>query len=165
MYYKIAVTYMNEQYWESALKNLESAMRIQRAQPEYNFAMGKCYSELNKTKEAVVHFSNFIKSRPKNIKGWKELIKCLYKASFYDEAFSQVLNAEKSTPESALIAFYKCSILFAIGKSSKALLTLENALVKFPGKLKFLLELNPSLLQNQQVVELISRLKRNNSSR
>ncbi len=165
LYYKIACTYMNEQYWESGLKNLESAMRIQRSQPEYNFAMGKCYSELNKTKEAVIYFSNFIKSRPKNIKGWKELIKCLYKAEFYEEAFTQVLNAEKNTSENALIAFYKCSILFAMAKSSKALLTLENALEKFPGKLKYLLELNPSLLQNQQVAELISRVKRNNSSR
>lgn len=165
LYYKIACTYMNEQYWESGLKNLESAMRIQRSQPEYNFAMGKCYSELGKTKEAVIYFSNFIKSRPKSIKGWKELIKCLYKAEFYDEALTQVFNAEKNTSENALIAFYKCSILFASEKSTRALLTLENALEKFPGKLKYLLELNPALLQNQQVVDLISKAKRNNSSR
>jgi predicted Zn-dependent protease len=89
----------------------------------------------------------------------------LYKAQFYDEALTQVFNAEKNTSENALIAFYKCSILFAAGKSTRALLTLENALEKFPGKLKYLLELNPALLQNQQVVDLISKAKRNNSSR
>src|SRR5438045_9193513 len=66
LHYKIACTYMNEKHWESAVKNLEDAMRINRSQPEYNLAVAQCYVELNKIKEAVIYFSNFIKARPKN---------------------------------------------------------------------------------------------------
>ena len=36
LHYKIACTYMNEFLWESAIKNLEVAMRIHRQQPDYN---------------------------------------------------------------------------------------------------------------------------------
>ena len=37
LYYKIAGTYMQEGYWENAIKNLESAMNINRSQPDYHF--------------------------------------------------------------------------------------------------------------------------------
>src|SRR4029079_7613609 len=160
LYYKIACTYMNEKYWESAVKNLESAMRIHRTQPEYNFAIAQCYVELKKIKDAVIHFSNFIKARPKNIKGWKELIKCLYNAGFYEEALEQVYNASKNTEDKPILFFYKSAILFALGKSKEGLLQLELAMEKSPKLIKQLIELNPSLLQNQQVVDLIARYKR-----
>ena len=100
LYFKIAGTYMNEGHWGSAVKNIENAMRIQRSRPDYHFALAKCYVQLNKTKDAIIYFSNFIKSRPKNNNGWKELIKCLYDAGFYEEALQQVHNALKIPPTS-----------------------------------------------------------------
>ena len=165
LYYKIACTYMNEKYWESAVKNLESAMRIHRSQPEYNLAIAQCYVELKKIKEAVIYFSNFIKARPKNIKGWKELLKCLYNAGFYEEALEQVYNAGKNTDDKPILFFYKSAILFALGKSKEALLQLELAMEKSSKLIKQLIELNPSLLQNQQVVDVIAKYKRAKSSR
>ena len=165
LYYKIACTYMNEKYWDSAVKNLESAMRIHRSQPEYNFAIAQCYVELKKIKDAVIHFSNFIKARPKNANGWKELIKCLYNAGFYEEALEQVYNAGKNTDDKPILFFYKSAILFALGKSKEALLQLELAMERSSKLIKQLIELNPSLLQNQQVVDVIARYKRANSSR
>jgi tetratricopeptide (TPR) repeat protein len=165
LYYKIACTYMNEKYWESAVKNLESAMRIHRSQPEYNLAVAQCYVELRKIKDAVIYFSNFIKARPKNIKGWKELIKCLYNAGFFEEALEQVYNAGRNTDNKPILFFYKSAILFALGKSKEGLLQLEMAMEKSSKLIKQFIELNPSLLQNQQVVEVIARFKRANSSR
>jgi len=55
LHYKIACTYMNESNWESAIKNLEVAMRIHRMQPEYNLAMGQCCMELNRLDDAVTY--------------------------------------------------------------------------------------------------------------
>ncbi len=164
LYYKIACTYMNENYWESAVKNLESAMRIHRSQPEYNFAIAQCYVELNRTKEAVIYFSNFIKARPKNIKGWKELIRCLYNAGFYEEALEQVINAEQNTHDKPVLPYYKSVILFALGKSKEGLLQLELAIQNSLKSFKHFVELNPSLLQNQQIADLIAKYKRSKSS-
>src|SRR5665647_2662046 len=152
LHYKIACTYMNESQWESAIKNLENAMRIQRSRPDYNFALAQCYVQLNKTKDAIIYFSNFIKARPKNIKGWKELINCLYDAGFYEEALQQVHNALKNTTNKPLLIFYKTAVLFAMGKSKEALLLLELAMEKSPKMIKQLVELEPSLLQNHQAV-------------
>jgi tetratricopeptide (TPR) repeat protein len=163
LYYKIACTYMNENYWESAVKNLESAMRIHRSQPDYNFAIAQCYMELNRTKEAVIYFSNFIKARPKNVKGWKELIRCLYNAGFYEEALEQVVNAEKNTYGKPVLSYYKSVILFALGKAKEGLLQLELAIQNSLKSFKHFVELNPSLLQNQQIADLIAKYKRSRS--
>ena len=159
LHYKVACTYMNENQWESAIKNLENAMRIQRSRPDYNFALAQCYVQLDKTKDAIIYFSNFIKARPKNIKGWKELIKCLYNAGFYEEALQQVHNALKNTTNKPLLIFYKAAILFALGKSKEALLLLESAIENYPKLIKQLVDIEPSLLQNQHVVLLISKYK------
>ena len=165
LHYKIACTYMNESQWESAIKNIENAMRIQRSRPDYNFALAQCYVQLNKTKDAIIYFSNFIKARPKNIKGWKELINCLYDAGFYEEALQQVHNALKNTTNKPLLIFYKTAVLFAMGKSKEALLLLELAMEKSPKMIKQLVELEPSLLQNHQVISLIAKYKNNRSSK
>ncbi len=165
LHYKIACTYMNEGHWQSAIKNLENAMRIQRSQPDYNFALAQCYVQLNKTKEAVIHFSQFIKARPKNLKGWKELINCLFRAGFYEEALEQVDNAIQNTVDKPLLIFYSSAIFFTLGKSKEGLLQLEIGLQKDPKLIKQFIELNPSLLQNHQVVEMIAKYKRKKFSK
>ena len=159
LHYKIACTYMNEGHWDSAIKSLEAAVRIKRSDADYNFALAQCYMELNSIKEAVIYFSAFIKSRPKNIKGWKELIICLYNSGFFEEALEQVENAERIIKK-PLLLYYKTAILFQLGKSKEALIVLEQALQNNPKQLKQLIELNPSLLQKQAVVELIARYKK-----
>lgn len=160
LYFKIAGTYMNEGHWESAVKNLENAMRINKAQPDYHFALAKCYVQLKRIKDAVIHFSNFIKSRPKNANGWKELIKCLYEAEYFEEALEQVYNAQKNTHYKPLFTFYKSAVLFALGKSKEALLQLELAMQKSPALIKQFIELNPSHLQHQSIIEVIAAYKK-----
>src|SRR5215470_5213050 len=39
LYYKIACTYINEGQWNTAVKQLETALQMNRVQPEYNLAM------------------------------------------------------------------------------------------------------------------------------
>jgi len=165
LHYKIACTYMNEQQWESAIKNLESAMRIQRSRPDYSFALAQCYVQVNKIKDAIIYFSNFIKARPKNINGWKELIKCLYNARFYEEALQQVNNALKNTTGKPLLIFYKAVILFAMREPKEAVLLLDSVMKKYPKMIRQLIELEPSLLQNHHIISLIARFKHNSPSK
>jgi tetratricopeptide (TPR) repeat protein len=162
LYYKIAGTYMSEGYWDSAVKNIENAMRINKSQPDYHLALAKCYVQLDRIKDAVIHFSNFIKARPKNNNGWKELIKCLYDAEYYEEALEQVYNAQKNTNYKPLFTFYKSAILFALGKPKEGLLQLELGLQKSPALIKQFIQLNPSMLQHQSIVELIAAYKAKN---
>ena len=159
LYYKIAGTYMNEGYWESAIKNLNSAMSINKSQPDYHLSLAQCFLHLNRIKDAVIHFTYFIKARPKNVKGWKELIKCLFDAEYYEEALEQVNNAQKNTMHKPLFDYYKSAILFELGKSKEALLCLQYAMKCAPGMVRQMIQLNPSLLQNMSVVEIISAHK------
>ena len=160
LYYKIAGTYMHEGYWESAIKNLENAMNINRSQPDYHFAIAQCFVQQGQIKDAVIHFTHFIKARPKNLKGWKELIKCLYDAEYYEEALEQVYNAQKNTEFKPLFFYYKSAVLFSLGKSKEALLQLREGLQRSPGLIKQFIELDASLLQHSSVAEIISSYKK-----
>lgn len=163
LHYKIACTYMNESNWESAVNNLETALRIHRMQPEYNLAMGQCYMELNKLDDAITYFGNVVRVRPKNMNGWTELLKCLYKAEMLEEALEYANFAFEQTEGKPIFLFYKSAFLYAMGRSKEALLHLETAMSRNPRLVKKFIEINPAILQVQQVVDLIARYKKRNS--
>ncbi len=163
LYYKIACTYMNEGQWESAIKNLQIATRIHKMQPEYNLALGQCYMEQGKTEEAIQYFGNVVRSKPKNANGWLELLKCLYQANCFEEGLEYVEHAISHTNNKSIFIFYKSAFLLASGKTKEGILQLENGMSKNPKLLKKLIELNPSILQSQLVVDVIARYKRSKS--
>ena len=163
LFYKIACTYFNEGQWESCIKQLDTAMKIHKLQPEYNLLAGECKMQLGLFKDAVQYFSNVVRIRPKNTAGWEALIRCLYKAAYFDEALEQTEAALKVTNGKPLFLFYKASVLFALGKAKEGILQLEEAMRQTPKLLKKFVELNPSILQNQLVVDVVARFKRNKS--
>jgi tetratricopeptide (TPR) repeat protein len=159
LFYKIACTYFNEGHWESCIKQLDNAMKIHRMQPEYNLLMGECRMQLESFKEAIQYFSTVVRIRPRSVAGWEALIRCLYKAEY----FEQTRAALEITNGKALFIFYRSAVLFAFGKTKEAILQLERAMEKSPKLLKKFVELNPSILQNQLVVDVVARFKRNKS--
>ncbi|MBA2745382.1 MAG: tetratricopeptide repeat protein [Flavisolibacter sp.] len=161
LFYKIACTYYNEKQYGSAIKQLESALKIQRMQPEYNLLMGECKMQLNEIKEAVQYLSTAVRVRPKNIAGWEALIRCLYNAGFLSEARQQALAALSHSNGKPVFLFYLSAILFSMNKSKEALLYLEKGLSSTTRHLKKFVDLNPSILRNSQVVDLIAQYKRN----
>lgn len=163
LHYKIACTYMNESNWESAIKNLEVAMRIHKMQPEYNLAMGQCCMELNRLEDAISYLGTVVRIRPRNINGWLELLKCLYKAEMYEEALEYAGFALEQTENKPIFIFYKSAVLYALGRSKEAFLQLEEGMARNPKLVRKFIEINPAILQNQQVVDIIARFKKKRS--
>lgn len=163
LFYKIACTYFNEGQWESCLKQIDTALRIHRLQPEYNLLAGECKMQLGLYKDAVQYFTNVVGARPRNAAGWESLIRCLYKGEFFEEALEQTQAGLELTGGKPLFLFYKAAVLFSLGKTKEALLQLESAMEKAPKMLKKFVELNPSILQNQLVVDVVAKFKRNKS--
>ncbi|MES1214207.1 MAG: tetratricopeptide repeat protein [Bacteroidota bacterium] len=163
LYYKIACTYFNEGQWQSCIKQLDHALRIQRSKPEYNLLMGECKVAIGSFKEAVQYFSNVVRVRPRSTTGWEALIRCLYKAEFFEEALEQAQAALTVTKGKPLFLFYRSAALFSNGKTKEAILQLEIAMERSPRLLKKFVELNPAILQNQLVVDVIARFKRKKS--
>ncbi|MBA4167825.1 MAG: tetratricopeptide repeat protein [Chitinophagaceae bacterium] len=163
LFYKIACTYINEGHWVTGARQLQTALQMHRLQPEYNLAMGECKMQMGEYKEAIQYFSNVVAQRPKNISSWEALIRCLYTGEYYDEAMDQVAAAIKHTDNKPIFGFYLSAIYFAMGKSKEGLLQLENAMNKSPRLLKKMIDLNPAILQHQQVVDLVARYKKNRS--
>jgi tetratricopeptide (TPR) repeat protein len=160
LFYKIACTYYHEGQWASAIKQLESALRIHRSQSEYNLLMGECKLQINEVKEAIQYLLSAVKARPRNVSGWEALIRCLYQAEYYTEARQQALAALSHTNNKYVFLYYLAAILFAMNKSKEALLYLEKAMSASLKHLKKFIDLNPSILQNTQVVDVIARYKK-----
>jgi tetratricopeptide (TPR) repeat protein len=159
LFYKIACTYFNEGNWNSCMKQLEHAMKIKRLQTEYNLLMGECKIQVESFTEAVLYFSNVVRLRPRNINGWEALIRCLYKAELFEEALEKSELALSITNGKPLFFYYKTAALLALGKSKEAILQLEKGMEASPKMLKKAIELNPSMLQSQLVVDVIARFK------
>jgi tetratricopeptide (TPR) repeat protein len=157
--YKIALTYINEKKWEKAIIHLDNALRIHKNIPEYNLAMGQCVLQMGNNKDAVHYFSAAVRSRPKNVRGWKTLINCLYQCGYFEEAIQQCNAALRLTEGKPLIHFLASASLFAAGKSKEALIQLEAGLKKAPNQIKSFVEINPSILQNPQVVDLLAKYR------
>ncbi len=163
MHYKIACTYMNEGIWHNAIKSLQTALKSNAMQPDYNLALGRCYLELGNINDAVVHLGNVVRVKPKNMIGWMELLKCLYKGELYEEGLDYASVAFEQTDSKPIFVFYTSAFLFALGRSKEALIYLEHALVANAKLIKQFIEINPSLLQNQQIVELLAKYKKSKS--
>ena len=88
------------------------------------------------------------------------MIRCLYKGDFLGEAEDQVMAAISYTNSKPIFIYYLSLILFALGKSKEAILHLEKGLAIAPRLVKKFVELNPAILQNRQVVEIIARRKK-----
>jgi tetratricopeptide (TPR) repeat protein len=163
IYYKIACTYLNEGQYESAVKQLNQALRFHRMQPDYNLAMGMALVELGNYRGAVEHYANVIKSRPKNVKGWSAMLDCMLRSDMLDNADEYACAAYENTGGKTIFIFYRSAIFFALGKTRQAITQLEMGMEKSPKLIKKLIELNPKILQHPQVVDLIARYKRSKS--
>jgi tetratricopeptide (TPR) repeat protein len=160
LYYKIALTYINEGQWSSAIKPLDQALRMHRYTPEYNLAIGECYMQLQKFREAIQHFSIVVRNRPRNVGGWESLIRCLYKAGYLEEAARQCQSASHATDNKPVFSYLYSAILFAAGKHREALRHLEDGLSRAPRLLKKFIDMNPAILQNTNVVDILARYKK-----
>jgi tetratricopeptide (TPR) repeat protein len=150
---------MNEAAWLPAIKQLLTATRMFKMQPEYNLALGQCYMQLNNIEEAITYFGNVVRVRPKNINGWTELLKCMLASGMFEEGKEYADFALEQTDQKPLFYFYKSMFLFADGKHKDGMLYLEQGMAANPKLIKKFIELNPSILQHPSVVEIIARYK------
>ncbi len=165
LHYKIAGTYMSEQNWQNAIKSLNIALKFHLLQPEYNLALGRCYLAMENYDEAITFLGNVVRVRPKHTNGWIELLNCLFEAEMFEEGFEYAAMAFENTATKPIFVYYKSAFLFAAGKFQQALIYLEHALKANSKLMKKFVEINPSFLQHQQIVELLARYKKSRNTK
>ncbi len=155
--YKIALTYMSEKQWSKAENVMKNVVTTKKAFPEMHLAMGECKFQLGSYIDAIHHFGVAVKYKPKNIGAWEALIRSLYFSGNYEEAIVQSDNAFEYTDGKYIFLYYKAFALFAIGKNKEAAISMEDALSKDAKSFKKIVDINPLLLQNSIITELLSR--------
>lgn len=164
LYQKIADTYMLEGKFQLAITQLEHAIRINKHITEFYVTIGECYQYLNQFKEAAIYFGAVVKNKPRRIIGWENLIKCLVANDQLESALEQTELAYMSTQGKILFIYYRSAILFKMKKPEEGFLQLEMAMSKSTKWLKKLLKFYPEIIQNNKVIELISKYKKGKHS-
>ena len=162
LYYKIAVTYMADSQWQNAINFLESALSIHNYSVEYNLAIGECKMQLLQYKDACFFFNKIVSKRSKNVQGWEALIRCLFKAELYNDAYTQCEVALKHLGAKPILLYYSSAVLYALGKTKQSLHFLETALIANLKQLKRMLELSPEMIRNPLFIDLIGNYKKTN---
>jgi tetratricopeptide (TPR) repeat protein len=158
--YKLATTYMQEGLWDLAIKHLETALSIARNHKEFNLAMGECKMHQKKYNEAATYISRVIAQKNTSIKAWELMIRCTIAAQDLNAAIQFCHFAMENTHKKPIFFYYKTAVLFLQKKSKEAFNHLEIALTTAPKLVYKFLDIMPDILQNQKVVEMISRYKK-----
>lgn len=158
--YKLATTYMQEGLWQMAIKHLENAWIINKNNKDINLALGECKMQLQKYNEALIYFGNIVLHKTTSSVGWEAVIRCLLLSKNLKEAEEKCVLALYHTQNKPVFYYYYAAVLFAKKKNKEALIQLERALVNAPKLLNKFLDLNTDILQNNRVVELISKYKK-----
>jgi tetratricopeptide (TPR) repeat protein len=160
MYYKMACTYMQEDQWRNAIKLLDTALKINKIKAEFNYTMAQCYFQLEDYNQTIFYLSNTLATKPKSLKAWELLMICLYAIERYDDGLEYIENALLATNNKPLFLYYKVAFLQANGYTKEAILLLDTAISMAPKQLKYLIELNPSLLHHSAFIDCIIRHKK-----
>ncbi|MCL6524908.1 MAG: tetratricopeptide repeat protein [Thermoflavifilum sp.] len=157
---RIGLTYMLERNWMNAAEVLQHAITLNPQSVKGWEALGECMLQLHREEEAIHCFAEATKIRPSSVQAWQQLIRALYLADAYEEAYQQSYIAEAHTGSKAIYHYYRTAILLAMGRYKEALIQLEAGLQMAPRQLKKLIDLNPAILQRAAINDLISRYRK-----
>src|SRR5690606_13608327 len=126
----------------------------------YELAKGECLMNMEEYTEAIFSFGTVVKHRRKSVTGWSNLIKCMYLAGAYEDAEEQAMTAYELTGGKTVFMYYAAFAQYAQGRVADALIQLESALAASPKQFKKVLELNPAILQNHRIINLLAQYKK-----
>ncbi len=159
LYYKMACTYMQQEQWKTAIKLLETANKLTRLHPTFNYASAQCYFQIEDYNQCIFYLSNTLTAKPASLKAWELLMICMYALESYDDGIGLIEKAMEATNQKPLFLFYKVAFLEALCKQKEAIILLDTALTIAPKLLKILIELNPALLHHNAFVDCIIKHK------
>jgi len=162
-HYYIAITYMNEYNWQMAVKSLTLATKLDGMKADYEIALGRCFFHLDDIAEAINHFANVVKLKPKVQSGWIELLKTLFYAELHEQGSEYSSIAYIETNAKPIFIFFKAMFLIESSKIKEGLEVLETGLMKNPQLVKKIIDIDPRLFHLPKVAELISRYKKKRS--
>jgi len=162
LYYKIAFTYFKEGQWSGCANHLETALKMNRRNADFHLLFGECKIKLGHYKEAIQHFSIAVRIRSKNSSSWEAFSRCLILGGYAEEALEQLDNAFIQTNKNPLFLFYRVAALLKLGRSKEAVLQFQQAMEKSPKHLKKFIDLDPGILRNQYIVDVLARFKKRN---
>jgi tetratricopeptide (TPR) repeat protein len=157
--YKIALTYLQEGKFQSAISQLETCLKMQRKNAEYHVAMGESLLAVNRVQEGLQHLGQAVLLKPRKIAAWECLIKALIEHQRPKDAVLQCKAAIEAVGSKPLLDVLFGIALLTAGKEKEGLIQLDNGIRQMPKLARKIAECNMKLLQNVKVLDIIGRTK------
>jgi tetratricopeptide (TPR) repeat protein len=153
-YFKIAGTYMRQEQYKTAIKIMETGLKIKVKCFEFNLLIAQAYFQLDNLQQSVLYLTKCLTQKPKSIKAWEMMVICMYSLEDYNEGLEFVNKAIQLTNK-PMFLYYKIAFLIALGFTKEAINLLDIAMLKSPKQLKYLTELEPRILYYPDFVNCI----------
>jgi tetratricopeptide (TPR) repeat protein len=158
-WYGIGTTLEFQQKWFEAIHYIKKALEFDATNGEYWYTLGDCECELNNLEEAEKCYIKVMEHEPENPEIWFTYADFLVDSVRTDEAVELIAIGVKNHPDNIEMYLRLVSYLFMNGESKEGLHFMETALDKNFEAFPLLFELNPTLENNQDILQLIE-LKR-----
>jgi tetratricopeptide (TPR) repeat protein len=144
--------------WESAIRYFRRAIYLEDSREEYYSALGQAYAQTGKIEKATWAFERATHLAPEELQYWLLYITFLIDNNFLQEAVEVIDVAEEESVGVELL-YGKVVCLLLSGKRKEALYWLGEALIEDYEVHPFLFHLNPKLLEDSELMNVIETYK------
>lgn len=156
-YYRTGITYIQENNYQEAIRYMQIAHKLNPRNCDYCLWLGDCHLQLEHDVEAMECYLDAIRIRPNSVKNRLHYLRALFLAGYLEEGLHQVGISQDITGDKSIYKYYQVAFLLELNRTQEALQILEQALILAPRQLKKLLDLAPSVLQHDAVVQMLAR--------
>jgi tetratricopeptide (TPR) repeat protein len=160
LYFKIACTYLDEDQFDKAIAQLETALQINPKNPDFNMAMGYAMTRIDDYGKAIDFYTNVVVVRPKHMKAWCGILDCFAHFGLWKELDKTAIRAFEASGRKPVFLVYRAIAALMLKKTKPAVELLEQAMSVSPQLVKKLIKMNPSLLQFSQVTTFLEKHKK-----
>lgn len=154
IYYRMGVTYANEDRWKQALKAFEQAFVQNKDNEEFCIALAEVYNQLDEVDLSHSFFIRATQVSPEKLITWMSYLEFLIDEENYSSAFDTLSDARLHSNH-YLYDFVEVSLLFLTGARKEGRVLLLETLVDFPQKAHKVFEIAPDLEDDLEIQQLI----------
>lgn len=155
-FYRIAEIYRKEEKYSDALNNYKKALKLDDENVDYLRGFADVSYLLGNYAEAIANYQKITSLKPTEQDHWIHLGRYQFEVGHTEDALRTMEDAETQCGVQAALSFYKAAFQFAAGRKQAGMESLTAGLNLNPQLYPIVFDLWPSLINDQDVLDLIN---------
>lgn len=154
LYYRIGVTYANQDNWKQALRAFEQAYSHNKDNEEYCIALAEVYNQIDDVEMAHTYYNQAILLAPDETIVWISYLEFLIDEESYTSGF-EVLGDARRYSDQRLYDLAEVALLLLSGQRKEGMIQLMQALESDISDVQKLFSIAPDLEKDVEVLALV----------